>query len=336
MRKSSLKSGIAALLPAFVILTSTLQAADFAPVDTKATLRVEYIYESSGSASSEGGYDPYQWSTKRNVEIKATLAAQLPMALPTMQAMDETQVANLENKVAEAQQLSTDMAPMMANVEEIMAKCGEDEACMEREAMAMGFAMSGTPEMDATMKAGAAAQELAKPDAPRYQAWRSTAQSGTYLIDETVHISVTDPICMSLPNARCTRDEVRTGSGEISVPDSAKGNPGATAGYSGVEVDSEKRTMAVTLPVPMFLLPYTETITTDEPEGTHDTPTPVGPQQQLMSFRVNAKGGATNDQALVVALEGDWHSQSGEQVVTLEGPLREAGKLTIRWSFDVQ
>ncbi len=94
--------------------------------------------------------------------------------------------------------------------------------------------------------------------------------------------------------------------------------------------------MVVTLPVPLFPLPYTETITTDEPEGTHDTPTPVGPQQQLMIFGVNAKGGATHDQPLTVALDGDWHSQSGEQVVAVEGQLREAGKLTVRWRFDVQ
>lgn len=341
MRHWVLKLGMAAALPAFTTLTFatltfTAQAADFAPAGTTATLRVEYVYESSGSASSEGMYDPYQWQVKRTAKLEARLGAQAPTALPTMQAMDETQTASLENKAAQAQQISTDMAPMMANVEAIMAKCGEDEACIERETMAMGFAMSGTPEMDAAMQAGKEAQELAKPDVPRYQAWRSTAQSGTYQIDETVHISVTDPICMSLPNARCTRDEVRSGSGEIPIPDSAKGNPGAASGYSGVEVDTEKGTIVVTLPVPLFPLPYTETITTDEPEGTHETPTPVGPQQQLMSFGVNAKGGATHDQPLIVALDGDWHHQSGEQVVAVEGQLREAGTLTIRWRFDVQ
>jgi len=336
MRKRALKLGIAALLPTLATLTFTVQAGNFAPAGTKATLSVEYIYESSGSESSEGMYDPYQWQVKRSAKLEAKLAAQAPTALPTMQPMDETQKAGLENKVERAQQLSTDMAPMMANAEAIMEKCGDDEACITAEAMKMGAGMSGTPEMETAMQAGKKAQALAKPDEPRYQAWRSTAQSGIYSIDETVHISVTDPICMSLPGARCTRDEVRAGSGAIPVPDSAKGNPGATVGYSGVEVDGEKGMIAVNLPVPLFPLPYTETITTDEPEGTHDAPTPVGPQQQQMSFRVNAKGGATNDQPLITVMNGDWHSQAGEQVIILKGQLREAGKLTIRWRFDVQ
>ncbi|MSQ99073.1 MAG: hypothetical protein EXR85_07260 [Xanthomonadales bacterium] len=331
------KIGIAALLPAIATLTSTTLAADdFAPAGARATLSVDYIYESAGALSSEGMYDPYEWRVKRSAKLVAQLVAQAPTALSTTQAPDAEQTAALESLATQAQQVSTDMAPMMASVEAIMEKCGEDEDCITQETMKLGAAMSGTPEMDAAMQAGAAAQELGKPGAPRYQAWRPTAQTGTYNIDETVHISSTDPICMSLPGGRCTRDEVRTGSGDIPIPPDAKNNPDAAVGFSSVELDSSKNTLTVLLPIPLFPLPYTETITTDEPEGTHDTPTPVGPQQQLMSLRVNAKGGATNDQALVVALEGDWHSQSGEQVVTPEGPLREAGKLTIRWNFAVR
>jgi hypothetical protein len=55
-----------------------------------------------------------------------------------------------------------------------------------------------------------------------------------------------------------------------------------------------------------------------------------------MNFRVNAKGGSTNDQPLILELDGDWHKQSGELVVALDGQLREAGTLTVRWSFEVQ
>jgi hypothetical protein len=92
----------------------------------------------------------------------------------------------------------------------------------------------------------------------------------------------------------------------------------------------------VGLPVPLFLLPYTETITTDEPEGTHDTPTPKGPQPKLHSFRVNAAGSVTHDKPFTVALKGGWRSQSGEQVVMQKGEFGDAGKLTIRWRFNVQ
>lgn len=40
-----------------------------------------------------------------------------------------------------AQSVATQMAPMMANAEKILAKCGDDEACITREAQKMGAAM---------------------------------------------------------------------------------------------------------------------------------------------------------------------------------------------------
>jgi len=342
MRNWILKSGMAALLPALTslalaTLTTPSQAGDdFAPAGAKAKLTVEYSYESSGSESSEGLYDPYQWRVKRSANLVAQMVAQAPTAMPTTQALDAEQTANLESQSAKAQQISTDMAPMMASVDAIMEKCGEDEDCITQETMKMGAAMSGTPQMDTAMKAGAAAKELGKPGASRYQAWRPSAQSGTYRIEETVHISSPDPICVSLPGRRCTRDEVRAGSGNIPLPPDAKKNPDAAVGFSSVELDSSNNTLTVLLPVPMFPLPYTETITTDEPEGTHDTATPVGPHQQLLSFRVSAKGGVTHDQPFTVALNGSWRSQAGEQVVPLQGEFGDGGKLTIRWHFEVQ
>ena len=327
----------AALLSTLAAMTPAARAAEaFSPAGAKATLTVEYVFESTGQKRSEGMYDPYEWRVKRSANLVAQLAAQPATALPTMQALDATQTADLKGKAAKAQSVETKMEPLMADVQKIMAKCGEDEACITRETQKMGEALQGTPEMAAAMSAKKDVQELGKPGAPRYQAWRPTAQKGSYVIDETVHISVTDPICTSKPRHRCTRDEVRKGSGEIPLPPEAKKNPGAAAGVSAVEVDAGKNTLTVALPVPMFPLPYTETITTDEPEGTHDTPTPKGPQQKLYRFRVNAAGGVTNDKPLTVALKGGWRSQAGEEVVTLKGEFGDAGKLTVRWRFDVQ
>lgn len=319
------------------VMTTAAYAADaFAPAGAKATLSVDYVYESAGTKRSEGMYDPYEWTVKRSASLVAELAAQPPTAMPTVQAIDASQMAELKGKSDKAQSVATNMAPMMADVEKIMAKCGDDEACTAREVQKMGAAMQGTPAMAAAMSAKKDAQDLGKPGASRYQAWRPTAQKGSYVIDETVHISVTDPICTSRPRHRCTRDEARKGSGEIPLPPDAKKNPGAAAGFSAVELDSGKSTLTVGLPVPMFLLPYTETITTDEPAGTHDTPTPKGPQQKLHRFRVNAAGSVTHDKPLTVALNGSWRSQAGEQVMALKGEFGDAGKLTIRWRFNVQ
>jgi hypothetical protein len=314
------------------------RAADvFAPAGAKATLSVEYVYESAGRKKSEGLYDPYEWRVKRNASLTAQLAAQPPTAMPTVQAIDPSQMAALQGKSDKSQAVATKMAPMMADVQKIMAKCGDDEACLTRETQKMGFAMQGTPQMDAAMGAKKDVQALSKQDALRYQAWRPTAQAGTYLIDEAVHISVTDPICTSKPRHRCTRDETRKGSGEVPLPPeaSSKRNQGAAAGISAVEVDSAKNTLTVTLPVALSMLPYTETIVTDEPEGTHDTPTPRGPQRKLLRYRVNAAGGIMHEKPFTVPLKGGWRSQQGEQVMYLKGEFGDAGKLTVRWRFTV-
>jgi hypothetical protein len=326
----------ATLVMTLAVMTTPAHAADtFAPVGAKATLTVDYVYESAGKKSSEGMYDPYEWNVKRSATLVADLAAQGTTAMPTLQAIDAAQTAALKGKSDKAQAIATQMAPMMADVQKIMAKCGEDEACITRETQKMGAAMSGTPRMDTAMKAKKDAEQLGKPDAPRYQAWQPTAQRGSYSIDETAHISVTDPICTSKPRHRCTRDEVRKGAGAVTLPGESKKSPRPSAGIGAVEVDTGKNTITVRLPVPM-LLSYTETITTDEPEGTHDTPTPKGPHQKLLRFRVNAEGGVMNDKPLTVPLKGGWRSQSGEQVVALKGEFGDAGKLTVKWRFNVQ
>jgi hypothetical protein len=335
IRSVKLRTLLALFLAA---ISSAAGAAEpFAPTGAKATLSVEYVYESAGKKKSEGMYDPYEWRVKRNASLTAQLAAQPATAMPTVQAIDASQMASLQGKADKAQAVTTKMAPMMADVQKVMAKCGENEACISREIEKMGSAMAGSPQMAGAMSAKADIAELSKQDVLRYQAWRPTAQTGTYLIDETVHISVTDPICTSKPRHRCTRDETRKGGGDIPVPAAArtKQNKGAEAGISAVELDSAKGTLTVMLPVALGPLPYTETIVTDEPEGTHDTPTPKGPQQRQMSYRVNAAG-SIMDKPITVALKGGWRSQQGEQVVRLKGNFGDEGSLTVRWRFVVQ
>ncbi len=320
-------------------ISSAPRAAErFAPVGAKATLSVDYLYASSGSKKSEGMYDPYQWRVKRNASLTAELAAQPATAMPTVQVIEASQMASLKGKADKAQAVATKMAPMMADVEKVMAKCGENEACISREIEKMGTAMAGSPRMASAMSAKADIAELSKQDAPRYQAWRPTAQRGTYVIDENVHISIPDPLCTSKPRHRCTRDEVRKGGGEIPMPDGAnsKGNKEAAAGLSAVELDSAKNTLTVMLPIALSRLPYTETITTDEPEGTHDTPTPKGPQNRQAHYRVSARNGAMQDKPITVALKGGWRTQTGEQVTKLNGNFGDEGSLTIRWRFVVQ
>ena len=326
----------ATALASLSILTLPAFAADvLVPAGTNAKLSVEYIYESAGSESSEGMYDPYVWKVKRTAKLEANLSAQAPTELPTMQAMTADQVAGIEAKQEKFEAAAEGMQPMMADIEKIMAKCGEDEACITAAVTSMGMGMAGTPELDSALAAGQLATEAGQPGEMRYQRWQATAQTGTYSIEETAHILSTDPICMSHPGGKCTRDEVRRGSGAIPLPPGAAGNPAAATGFSAIEVDNNENSFVMTLPVPGTPLPYTETITTDEPEGTHDTPTPTGPQQKLLVFRVNDGSSASQDKPYTVAIQGDFRNQSGQQVFNLPGSFGDRGKLTVRWRLTV-
>ena len=73
----------AALVIMLAVMTAAAYAADaIAPVGTKATLSVDYVYESAGK--------------KRSAILVAELAAQPATAMPTVQAIDAAQMAELQ------------------------------------------------------------------------------------------------------------------------------------------------------------------------------------------------------------------------------------------------
>jgi hypothetical protein len=303
-------------------------AADFAPVGAKATLTVEYRFEARGRKQDK--YDLHEWTVKRGAELVAELEAKKPAPMPAMQPPDSAQMAKIGQQQAQAQKAATQMAPMMAGAQAIVAKCGDDEKCMEREAMKMGAALSGTKQLDDTLKTGRETAEVMKPGADRYQRWEGTTQKGRYAIDEAWHVVHADPICMSLPKARCTHDMVRKGGGDIAASKTA----------AAAEVDLQAATLIVQLPMPHGALAYIETQTTDEPQGTHETATPKGPQNGQMLLRLTGDNKSVIA-PLKVALKGGWRSQSGEQVVAMgaggwHGAPGDGGRLVVRWKFSAQ
>ena len=96
------------------------------------------------------------------------------------------------------------------------------------------------------------------------------------MIDEAASVSVTDPICSGKPLNRCARNETRKGAGVIPVLQDTGKTKQVSPGVGAAELDLAKNT--ITFRLPLALMPqYTETIVTEEPEGTHNTPTPKGP-----------------------------------------------------------
>lgn len=298
----------------------------FAAPGAQATLTVDYVYESAGKTQDRN--DLREWRSRRRLSLSADLRSTAPTALPAMQALDGAQMAQLDRQATQMRQFATAAEPVTADVGKIMAKCGEDEACLERQMAKMGLAMAGTSRADAVSQAGRQAMQAVQPGAPRYQTWHATAQTGRYTIDDSFRSVLADPICQ--PTLRCTRHELRSGAGPVPPLTATARDVGL---YHAVELDAAQNTLTLRLPVPLSPLPYTETITTDEPAGARDTPTPKGPQPKSLVFRTAATG---QPAAITVALRGGWRSQSGEQVVTMKGPAGEGGRLTARWRFEAR
>ncbi len=302
-------------------------AAPFAADGSRASLTVEYRFEARGRKQDK--YDAYEWTVLRQVEMSAELAARRPQPLPALHPMEAQQQARQQQQQAQAQKAATQMAPLMASAEAIMAKCGDDEKCMEAEAMKLGAAMAGTQQLADTQRTARETQRVMRPDAPRYQMWEGRTQKGSYRVDESWKVVHADPICVRLPGARCTHAMTRQGSGALA----------ASATGAVVEVDTQGNSMVVTLPIPHAALAHVETHTTDEPEGTHSVATPKGPQPGHTVMRLGA-GGQAAPAPLRVALSGGWRSQAGEQTLPMEagtwhGAPGSGGRLVVRWRFSV-
>jgi hypothetical protein len=78
------------LLAVYVAASCTAaHAADpFVPPGAKATLSVDYLYESAGKVKVPSGERAQEWRVKRNASLTADLAAQPATAMPTVQAID--------------------------------------------------------------------------------------------------------------------------------------------------------------------------------------------------------------------------------------------------------
>lgn len=318
-----------AVTAAAALVTLGAHGADFAPAGAKATLTVEYRFESDGTVngSPDGVYKERKWTVLRQVELAAELVAARPQGQSSMRAPDAAQSARLQQQAAQVQKAQQQMAPMMADAQAVVARCGNDQACIEREVMKMGAAMSGSPQLAQAQKTGRETAAAAQPDAPRYQRWQGATQTGRYQIAENWHVVHADPICMSLAARRCVHDMARAGQGVL---------PPTPSGAQ-IEFDLQANSLALLLPVPVGLLAYEETHTTDEPAGAHSTPVPRGPQRGQTALRVTAEGKSTSS-VLTLPLQGGWRTQRGEQVVAMgaggwHGASGEPGRLVVRWRF---
>ena len=211
---------------------------------------------------------------------------------------------------------------MMADVQKIMAKCGDNEACITRESQKIGRRRCGArPRWTRRCRRRRTRRRLARPTRARYQAWHADGAKGQLphrrdrarlhprsLIARAGRAS-------AAPATKCARAR-----GEMALPPEAKKSGGA-AGLSAVEVDAEQEhAHCCGLPgtdVPAALTPRPSRPM--EPAGSRDTPTPKGPQKKQLIFRV----GSTSDrQAAHRGAQGRLAQPGGRAGGAAEGRIR--------------
>lgn len=323
---------LASALAMAAVCEAPARAAEaFAPVGTKATVSVEYRFESQGSVrgSPDRVYIVREWRVVRQAQVVAELEAKKPQPLSQTQAPEPAQLARLQQQGAQAQSAATQMAPMMASAEAIVARCAGDEKCIEREVMRMGAGMAGTQQLADAARVGREMAQASGPGANRYQLWQGRTQKTSYSVDEQWHVVHADPLCTSLPRGQCFHDLTRKGAGELA----------STRTAATMEVDIQGR-LFLMLPVPQGAMEGIETHSTNEPAGAHDWEVPKGPRKVLLSV-YSSSADKPVPAPIKVALTSGWRSQSGEQLVALgaggwHGASGEGGRLVIRWRLHAQ
>lgn len=315
-----MKIATALLLATFAV---SAHAQLLVPKGAKGTLTVDYVFTSSGKYTTGKKEAIDIWSVKRNVTMTTQYAADPPQAFGTLHQDDGKQKADMATLQAKTMSANKKLEPMQNDVMALAAKCGitmdgaavsaaeekAQEACMEKAAAEYGNNMVMTPEIKSAGDDIAAVNKLAS--GTRFQLWRSTSQSGTYSIDETISKQVFEMTCTE--TKVCKRVVINTGGGAIPG--------GKSTGASMIEVDSTGHDMVLQLPMPALPLPITRTVTTTM----IDDDTKGGP-----TF---ASLWPSNSKPITVAIPADLKTVSGTQTTTIPGNQAEGGTLTVNWKF---
>lgn len=297
--------------------TTWAQAQLISAPGARATVTVEYAYAAAGMKKDKN--DPREWKVNRSATLTAQFVADKPQPMAQLRAPEARQMAELEEKQTTAKSAAKKMTPMMGDMMKIVEKCGDNEACIEKEVEAYGNSLELTPELKSV---SSDIDKLGKTDGPRYQMWKAVSQKGTYSVDEFYKAQISDPICMEKPGQRCHREETRKGSGDLVSP---PGNQGASVAM--FEVDAQKKDIVLMLPGPMMPMTYNRVVKSDFPGETESQP--VGNSQGMVS------SGIAPPKPLTVTIPGDLRKLSGTEQIRMDGAEGEGGTLTVRWTLSV-
>lgn len=292
---------------------------------------VEYEYVSNNQRADK--YDVQEWQVRRLAVVSLTLKAEKPTEFPTLHKVEDAQKKDLDERQAAMDRASNTMQPTMNDMMAVAAKCGEDEACMEREVKAYASRNSGALNQTRRNVAGDAAI-VSRQGKMRYQTWLPVgAQRGRFDVVEQIRLVDADPICRQHPQKKCRTETSRLGSGPLPLPPGAVASAKHPVGSATFETDSGAKDMVIMLPIPLMPLTVKENVRTDHPErksGESDRTISFPPPETKKQFI-----------PMTVPLQGNGLNQSGTLTIpvkgaqknprTLEASAPEDGTLTVRW-----
>ncbi|MGQ2990788.1 hypothetical protein [Brevundimonas sp.] len=309
-----------------VVAAAPAVAQDLARPNARGELTVEYVYESEGSERQPGNTGHVTWRAKRNATITADVYAQPPADIPVLHEQAAA-LAAAQGRVDRAFGVGNRVSTMMEAAEAIGERCGDDEACFEREGMKLAQQSQANGQTQTLMNSREDIEAQMQPG-DHYQYWGGNFGAGRYAINETIEVTVIDPGS----GAPYTQTIRREGSGGL--PASVAGVSIPTDGpgiLTGVEFDRNSRMLALKLPVP-GLTPGTETISGQDSDGRSDD---NGSEDKMLEFPVRL---GDDQKPMIVEVRGrNWRDQSGEETIYFtEGRWQEKGTLTIRWRFQAR
>lgn len=290
------------------------------PKGARAAVTVEYSYQSAGEKpETPSDPDAVSWRVKRAVTVTATLEAMTAVGVPSLHPQEAQQKVAVADMQKRSQQVAVQTKPMMDAAMAAYEKCGDNEACIEREIKAMAGAVEqsdvkGAKENIAVITTSAKGMN----DTQRYQVWQPVSQAPSpYTLDEEKNTRSREPGCMRNTKATCITQETIKGAGSVA---------GASNQASAMfEVDSQKGDMVITLPVPIGALPATFARTTDNPDLTAET------KKTVVMFP--SQNSSEKSHALIgphtVAIKT--LPASGTLTIATKGKLEENGTLTVKW-----
>lgn len=298
-----------ALALALLTMTTAAHAQLLVPKGSKATLDVQYVYTAEGT-SGQGKVDTIdEWKVRRTLNVTAKYVAEEPTSIGVLH-QSEAQNAALDAKTKQAEAFGKKMEPTVADMMKIVDRCGDDEGCIEKAVADYATKM----DMKEVQARKSEANAIFKVDAPRYQLWKPTAQSGTYEIDEFTSRQVFEMTCTKV-NV-CKRTFTRKGKGAIPAP------PGGNMeSASLLEIDSVGKDIAAKLPMPIRELPVENKVQSNIPDDDFQ-PTPNLPMHQF-----------GNLDTMTLAIVSGQLPASGSKTIKKTGKGAESGTLTITWNF---